>query len=353
MNKRYIFLCLAGLTASLLFAQFKYYNADQFPLFGKVTDQTETRYERLPAYLKDTIRPPVWHLGKDCAGLAIRFRTNSTSISAKWEVLKDLYMNHMTPTGIKGLDLYTWENEDWQFVVSGRPSGKVTEQVLVENMEPKEREYMLFLPLYDGITSLSIGIDSAKTIQQPALQYPDTTKPILVYGTSITQGGCATRPGMAYTNLLMRWMNREFINLGFSGNGKLDYEIAELIAKKNNASFIVLDFVANASSEQIQEKTIPFVDIIRKSIPDAPILLIETTIFQNALYDKKKYAELIDRNTNLMIQYEKLQNKYKNIFYLSADDLLGNDGEATVDGTHFTDLGFLRFSEHLFEDIRE
>lgn len=350
--KKSIFILYCFVSISL-HSQIQYYDANQFPLLGKISENTETRYERLPACLKDVTRPGVWNLGKNSAGLAVRFKTNSTQIAAKWEVLNDLYMNHMSATGIKGLDLYVWDKKKWTFVKSARPTGKHNEVVVIENMKSLEREFMLYLPLYDGIISLNIGIDSTKTISSPSLPYPSSKNPIVVYGTSITQGGCATRPGMAYTNIIMRRMNREFINLGFSGNGKLDYEIAELIAKKNNASFIVLDFVANASSEQIQEKTIPFVDIIRKSIPDAPILLIETTIFQNALYDQKKYAELIDRNKNLMIQYEKLQNKYKNIFYLSAEDMLGSDGEATVDGCHFTDIGFLRFSEHLFEEIKK
>jgi len=113
-----------------LHAQTVYYDADQFPLVGKTSDETETRYERLPAYLKEVCRPPVWNLGKNTSGLAIRFRTNSTAISAKWEVTGDNRMNHMTETGIKGVDLYAWEEGHWQPVKAGLPSGKVNERTI-------------------------------------------------------------------------------------------------------------------------------------------------------------------------------------------------------------------------------
>ncbi len=334
--------------ASHLQAQTVYYDADQFPLIGKTSDETETRYERLPTYLKDVCRPPVWNLGKNTSGLAVRFNTNSTAISAKWEVPGDNRMNHMTETGIKGLDLYAWEEDRWQPVKAGLPSGKVNERTIISNMLPKEREYMLYLPLYDGIVSLSIGIDSAAYIKNPVLPYPDTTRPILVYGTSITQGGCATRPGMSYTNILSRALNREVINLGFSGNGQLDYEIAELIATRRDASLFILDFVPNVNASQLTERTRPFYNILREANPKVPILFLETVIFPHSLYDKKTFETITEKNRLLREEYEKIKREGdKNVYYLAHDDLIGNDGEATVDGIHFTDLGFLRVADKL------
>ncbi|WP_294082250.1 SGNH/GDSL hydrolase family protein [Proteiniphilum sp. UBA5384] len=353
---RIIFTLLAiilYLDTSQIRAQTAYYDADQFPLIGKASDETETRYERLPAYLKDACRPPVWDLGKNTSGLAIRFRTNSTAISAKWEVAGDNRMNHMTETGIKGVDLYTWEGYHWQPVKAGLPSGKVNEQTIISNMTSQEREYMLFLPLYDGVVSLSVGVDSSAYIKKPALPYPDTTHPILVYGTSITQGGCATRPGMSYTNILARRLNREVINLGFSGNGQLDYEIAELMATRRDASLFILDFIPNVNAKQLTEKTKPFFDILRKANPETPILFVETVIFPHSYYDKNIYGVITEKNRLLREEYEKIKREGdKNIYYLANDELIGNDGEATVDGIHFTDLGFLRFSDKLHDTIQ-
>ena len=353
VNKIYVFIILFFLIASISIGQTVFYNAEQFPLIGKISEETETRYERLPAYLRDKSREPVWALGKNTAGLAIRFRSNSTSISAKWDVLNNRSMQHMTNLGIKGLDLYAWENNQWRFVNSARPKGKKNEATIIESMESVEREYMLFLPLYDGVTSLFIGIDSCKTIGQPVLKYPDTTNPIIVYGTSITQGCSASRPGMAYTNMLMRWFNREVINLGFSGNGRLDYEIAELIGSKKNASLIILDNAPNGSPSSIGERTFPFVEIIRKHKPQTPIIIVENMEYADIKFNTKKRDFWQRKNNSVHSQYlELIKQGYKDIYYLDHENLIGDDGEGTVDGTHFTDLGFYRFANALVEKIK-
>lgn len=342
-------LILASLLFSvLLYSQTKYYDAAQFPLIGKISDKTETRYERLPAVLKDVTRPPVWNLGKNTSGLAIRFRSNSTSISAKWEVLNNNHMDHMADVGVKGLDLYSWDGETWKFVNSGRPTEKINDKVIIQNMNPTEKEFMLYLPLYDGLVSLSIGIDSLASIGQPASEYPLSSKPIVVYGTSITQGGCATRPGMSYTNILSRMLNREIINLGFSGNGKLDYEIAETMAERQDLSLFILDFIPNVNAEQIKEKTANFVAVLRKKNPNTPILFVETAIFPHSYFDKYTLATITEKNRLLRAEYEALKNAGDdNLFYLNGEHLIGSDNEGTVDGVHFTDLGFLRMAENI------
>mgnify|MGYP000379300721 CR=1 FL=1 len=227
--------------------------------------------------------------------MAIRFRSNSTTIAAKWEALINFHMNHMTDTGAKGLDLYCLQkNGEWRFVNSGRPNGKTNQATIIANMQPEEREYMLYLPLYDGLVSLSIGIDSLATIDQPLIDYPIRQKPIVFYGTSILQGGCASRPGMAHTNIISRRLNRECINLGFSGNALLDYEIAEVMSSVD-AGVYVLDFVPNASSDQIYEKMETFYRILRDKHPRTPIIFIEDPVFTHALFDKKIAIEITKR----------------------------------------------------------
>ena len=237
-----------------IYAQLVYHDASKFPLLGKATEATGARYERLPDSLKNISRAPLWNLSRNSAGMAIRFRSNSTTIAAKWETLINFHMNHMTDTGAKGLDLYCLQkNGEWRFVNSARPNGKTNQATIIANMQPEEREYMLYLPLYDGLVSLSIGIDSLATIDQPLIDYPIRQKPVVFYGTSILQGGCASRPGMAHTNIISRRLNRECINLGFSGNAFLDLEVAKVIAEVD-ASVFVLDFVPNASVEQMKER---------------------------------------------------------------------------------------------------
>lgn len=218
----------------------KYYNADDFPLIGKMSDDTEERYARLPLSCKGESKKWVWILGQDTPGLAVRFATNSTAIAAKWVTKRNNSMSHMAMVGVKGLDLYVLKSGKWRYVRCARPKGKENEGVIISDMKGEMNEYMLYLPLYDGIETLEIGIEEKAVIRQPQVESPVTERPVICYGTSITQGGCATRPGMAYTNILSRMLNREVVNLGFSGHGHLEYEIAELMTHRN-PSVIVMD----------------------------------------------------------------------------------------------------------------
>lgn len=329
-------------------AQIVYHDASAFPLLGKATESTLTRYERLPDSLQSVSRKPLWELGRNSAGLAVRFRSNSTCIAARWETRNNFRMNHMTPTGICGLDLYYLQDGRWMFAGSGRPTGKFTEAVIVGNMLPEEREYLLYLPLYDGAVSLAIGVDSLSMIDRPAVDLPKREKPIAFYGTSILQGGCASRPGMAHTNILERRLNRECINLGFSGNALLDLEIAGVLAGVD-ASLFVLDFVPNAGVTHIKERADKFYSIIRGKHPDTPILFVEDPIFIHAALDTKIAKEIKEKNEALGAFFRSLQQRgEKNIYLLSSRDIIGHDGEATVDGIHFTDLGFMRYAEVLY-----
>lgn len=337
-------LCLFGI--KLQAQQLTYYDASRFPLLGKATQDTGARYERLPDSLKNISRPPLWNLSRNSAGMAIRFRSNSTRIAAKWETLSNNHMNHMTDVGVRGLDLYCWENNgSWRFVNSARPTGKKNQATIIANMQPKEREYMLYLPLYDGLVSLSIGIDSLAIIDQPLIDYPIRKKPVVFYGTSILQGGCASRPGMAHTNIISRRLNRECINWGFSGNAFLDLEVAKVIAEVD-ANVFVLDFVPNASVEQMKERMKTFYHIIRNKHPDTPIIFIEDPIFTHTLYDERIAKEVQRKNDTLKEIFNRIKKgNEKNIIFISSKNMLGEDGEATVDGIHFSDLGMMRYAD--------
>ena len=346
--KQFILAVTLLLYASISYGQLVYHDASAFPLLGKATQNSATRYERLPDSLRSISRKPVWALGQNSAGLALRFRSNSTTIAAKWEVLLNRNMNHMTPTGIKGLDLYCLQDGKWVFVNSGRPSGKVNEAKIISHMKPEEREYMLYFPLYDGVTSLSIGVDSLAEISQPEVNLPIREKPVVFYGTSILQGGCASRPGMVHTNVLERWLNRECINLGFSGNALLDLEIADVIAGVD-ASMFVLDFVPNATVEQMRERADKFYTTIRSKHPDTPVLFVEDPLFTHSPFDTRIAKEVKDKNETLNAFFRSLKQRgEKNIYFLASRDIIGHDGEATVDGIHFTDLGFMRYAEILY-----
>lgn len=331
----------------------RYVNAKEFQLIGKGFTDVQNTWQRLPDSLKAITRPPVWSLSKNCSGLAIRFCSNSTTIAAKWEVTGDVTMNHFTPAGIKGLDLYCLEKGKWQFVNSGRPSGKATTAVIINNLDGSEKEYMLYLPLYDGLVNLEIGVKQTAMIGNPKIDSPRKEKPVVFYGTSITQGGCASRAGMSYPNQLARMLDRQVINLGFSGNGQLDFEIAAFMGDID-ASCFVIDCLPNVTTNQINEKYHRFLEIIREKKPQTPVLLVENILYPHMYFDKNVFSLIGDKNKTLKKIYTTRKEKGdRHLYYLKAGNLIGKDSEGTVDGVHLTDLGFLRMAQNMYPVIHK
>lgn len=360
MNMKKIFasLLLAACALSSQAADIRWHSADSLPLLGKAVDDavTSMRYQRIPDSLLQTVRGgALAGLGRNSAGMSIRFASDSPLFSVKWHSPFKVLMNHQAPTGTRGLDLYTLMPDGrWTFVNSARPdvNNASTTASVITNMEPVMREYLLFLPLYDGVDSLYIGTAPDAVLRQPSGNLPSTDKPIVMYGTSLLQGGCASRAGMAHTNILERRLNREVVNLGFSGNGQLDLEIARVIAAVPDPGLIVLDFVPNVSDEQIDTLMIPFFEIIRSAHPDVPFLFIEDPYFSFLRFDEINRDKVNRKNAMMKERFEILAAKYDNLHYLANDNFSGNDHEQTVDGLHYTDLGFLRFADLLEPYIR-
>lgn len=327
-----------------------YHDARQFPLFGSVVP-VEDGFVRFPDSLKSQVkREFLYTLGTNTAGMSIRFSSDATSLGAKWLSTIELEMNHMTPVGIRGLDLYTLDdNNEWTFVNSVRPecNKKESNASIISGMEKKMREYLLFMPLYDGIDSLYIGVDSNAVIHAPKVNLPVREKPIVVYGTSITQGACASRPGMAYTNILERELNREIYNFGFSGNGQLDLEVADLMVTID-AGMIVLDCLPNNTASQLEERIGPFYRFIREHCPNVPILLVESPLFPIMRFNAETANDINKKNVVLKEFYDKIKaTGAENIYYMNCEDFFDGNVDATVDNYHFTDIGFRHFADKL------
>ena len=342
-----------------------YHGRQHFLIEGTAISDSlkESPYDRLPISYKEKVREPIWDLSKASAGITVRFHSNSTSINLKWTVLNDLDMSHMAATGIKGIDLYTKYNNKWRYVTTAGalvglktyqnksiPADSINEYELIKNMTPEFREYKLFLPLYDGVTKLEVGIDSAASIEKAT---PSSEKPIVFYGTSITQGGCASRPGMAHTNIISRKLDVDCINYGFSGNGRMETPIVELISEID-ARFYVIECLQNMDSEQVKERVKPLVDIIRTNHPHTPIVLVENMMYTMAFLNQTLETRLIEENTSLKNEYDKIiKNGTPNIFYIKDNKEFLVDNEGTVDGVHLTDLGFKRYADYLIENFKK
>ena len=331
-----------------------WHSLDSMPLLGSLAPDASAKYSRLPDALKDSVRPDLWALGLNSAGLSVRFRSDSPRIKMRWKSRNRFGMNHMTATGVRGLDLYVLQPDStWTTVSSARPGSKATtETTVVADMQPGiDREYMLFLSLYDGVDSLYVGIDSATTLSYPAVYLPRREKPLVMYGTSILQGGCATRPGMAHTNILQRMLQREVVNLGFSGNARLDPEIAHLMAEADASCFII-DALPNCTADIVDERMEAFIAILREAHPTTPIMLVESPWFPIMRFDREVSDTLREKNRRLRAIYDRLAQTDKNLHYFEADNIIP-DPEATVDNYHLTDLGFLNFANALAEELRK
>ncbi len=332
--------------------ELSFYGADYFLVEGTAIADSlkESAYDRLPKSYQSLVREPVWDLSKCSAGLSIRFMSNSSSIGVKWTVLFDRSMNHMAATGIKGIDLYFKNDGKWQYLNTARPTGKENNAVIISNMPQTMREYKMYLPLYDGIEALEVGIDSNSIIQKPGAT---DRKSIVFYGTSITQGGCASRPGMAHTNIISRKLKLDCINLGFSGNGKMEAPIVELIAGFDPL-FYVIECLPNMKPEEVSKNTFPLAKTIREKHASTPIVFVENFIYTHSFLDQELNGLIKRKNAALKKEYQKmLDNGLQNIYYIESDNAFGTDLEGTVDGVHFTDLGFLNYADFLIEKFHE
>ncbi|MBM3402736.1 MAG: hydrolase [Bacteroidetes bacterium] len=329
-----------------------YYGKESFLIEGTgvAESEKESPYDRLPASYKDKVRKPVWDLSKNSAGISLRFNSNSSSVKVKWALLNDTKMNHMAETGIKGVDLYCKVNGIWTYVNTGRPTAKENEASLISGLSPAEREFKLYLPPYDGTTKVEIGLESGSTITKPAA---DKKLPIVFYGTSILQGGCASRPGMVFTSIISRKLNVDCINFGFSGNGRMDPPMAELISGIK-ASYYVIDCLPNMTAKMVTDSVIPLAKTIRSKNSNTPIVFVENVEYTRTIFQASLLNSMNEKNQALRTEFDKLvKGGMKDFIYISAAGSIGTDYEGTVDGTHLTDLGYLRYADYLIQKFEE
>jgi lysophospholipase L1-like esterase len=328
-----------------------WYDIQLLRVEGQGWSETKAKFDRLPAKAEGVVRDAVWGLSRHSAGIAARFKTDATTIFARWSLTSSgLGMPHMPATGVSGLDLYVkTESGKWRWLANGRPTAFPDNQVtLAQSIPDGDREYMLYLPLYNGVTAVEIGVEKSRYLEQ--LPRPEGTKPIVFYGTSITQGGCASRPGMVHTSILGRRLNRPVINLGFSGNGKMEQEVADLLAELDVAVYVI-DCLPNMNADEVAARTEPLVHTLRKAHPTTPILLVEDRSYSDSfLIESKRQRNETSRKV-FRAAYERLVAEgVTQLAYLEGEHLLGDDGEDTVDSSHPTDLGFMRMAD-AFEPV--
>ena len=308
-------------------------DARQLPVEGRGWKDTESYYNRLPLSAKAAVREPVWRLSKDTSGLLHRFSTDSSRLTVRWILTNDhLERHHMSSVGVSGIDLYGLDESNRWRHIPGVIRPKVGKNEAVYSVGAY-REFLLYLPLRNGIQSLEVGIQKGAKLTVEERKRPA----VVFYGTSITQGECASRPGLSFPAIVGRRLDVEIINLGFSGNGRLEPEVARLLAELNPDCFVI-DPLRNNSPEGLRKRYEPFLRQLLSAHPKTPILLADESWF-----DARGGTEKTKIVRSVM---EKLQHEgARNLHFLPNLGMLGNDFEGTVDGVHPNDLGMMRMAD--------
>ncbi|WP_437228146.1 SGNH/GDSL hydrolase family protein [Planctomicrobium sp. SH661] len=326
-----------------------WYDVRDWGVEGKGWQDTEKFFDRLPARAKGVVPDPVWNLSKDSAGMLVRFQTDAPTIWTDHDVTSgDLAFPNVPAIAKSGLDLYAKDSDgNWKWLAITRPANQQMKGILVDGVSPETREYQLYLPLYNGTESLKIGVPAGSTFTPIP---PRTEKPIVFYGTSITQGASASRPGMPHPAILGRRLNRPVINLGFSGNGRMEKEVGSFLIELDPAVYVI-DCLPNMNGSQVAERAAPFVRQIREAHPETPIVLVEDRTYAYAPFLKASQERHSSSRAALQNAYADLQAEgVKKLWYIKGDTLLGEDREDTADGSHPNDLGFMRQAD-AFEPV--
>ena len=312
-------------------------------------------YHRLPPRAKSVVRNAVWGLSKQSAGLSVCFHTNAPSIKVRYKVGGSLNMFHMPTTGVSGLDLYATDSNGCLRWCASRFNLSFKDTINYEfkdltyfTGEDSGYDFELFLPLYNEVLWMEIGVPEDRELRFiPTSQ----EQPIVVYGTSIAQGACASRTGMAWTNIVHRESGYPLVNLGFSGNALMDEEVFRLLAEID-ARLFVLDCLPNMDAERtelIYERLIKGIGILREH-SRAPILLVEYG-YANGTSSQQVFDWYANANREQRRAYDRLvADGVTSLYYLNHEEM-GFTQDFMVEGLHPNDLGMRQYADAYLKKI--
>jgi lysophospholipase L1-like esterase len=306
-------------------------------------------FSRLPLRANGVVRPEVWHLAQAPASARVIFRTNATRLALRMENHGPCNMHHFAVTGSDGAFVYEgapYQMKPWNMIAPAIGQTRA-ERDIATNLDPETREYTLYLPLYAPLKSMEIGLPAGATLEAPSPLR--LTKPVVFYGTSITQGGCASTAAGDFVSAVGRILNIDVINLGFSGNGRGEPELATFISEIDAAAF-VLDYCANTSADGLQQTLPEFVAILRKRHPRTPILLISKIHFYSEYITRNSGQGEYERQRDIMIRFYAAARAAGdlNLHFTDGWSLVQSaEDMALADGVHPTSLGFALMAKRL------
>jgi len=337
----------------------KWIDGKYLPIEGRWNlDETKNYYSRLPDTLTTNVNDGVRGMRTHTSAMQFRFSTDSKFLIVRMKPLDGWHaMPHMTEVGTSGWDVYRYDVEakEWRFVASNHGHREVAGR---DGWRQKRVAWkpgdacLVNLPLYNGVAGFELGIESSAKIESLGPRASGVVKPVVIYGTSITHGGCSSRPGLGWVNILGREIDVPVLGLGFSGSGVMEYELSDVLSRVD-ASCYVLDCLWNMS---LKEKDRPgrsvegnyekFIRNLRAKRPGVPIVMAEhCNVYGNAKNDSDRYIQKL---------YEKfVAEGWKNLVYLPNDEMYTGDYEGTVDGVHPNDLGMESVARAFGRAVRE
>jgi lysophospholipase L1-like esterase len=358
--KKYLFLLLAVIFIKQAFSQQQARWYDPQFVEGVCLLDSSNIFHRLPISMKDSVRKPVWDLSENTAGEFIHFKTSATEISVKYTLVSTNFsMPHMPSTGVSGVDLFALDvNGNWNWAPGryhfGDTCSYIFKNLFLAKNNTGVADFYLYLPLYNSVKWLSIGVNKKDSF---AFAPKRKEKPIVAYGTSILQGAVASRPGLAWTNILQRNIDRTVINLGFSGNGRFEKPIFDLMAKVD-AEMYILDCMPNLTKgypdEEIKNRVLYGVNKLRGRNKNVPILFTEHAIgYAPYFMDTARLNEY--HHSSLVIEkiFNELQKSGMKNIYLLTDKEIGFDINSTTEGLHPNDIGMMKYAVAYEQKIRK
>lgn len=351
-------ILLSIMTAAFCFnvsaQSMKWHNAAEFTIIGKPVPTSEA-FTRIDGSVYKFNDKTIDRYAGYSTGLAILFETDSPIIKARWITGDDNSGANMAAIGQKGLDLYIMKDGKWVFAGVGTPDMKKApfrkhESTIVSDMSDGIKQCLLYLPLFDHVKSLEIGIEEGTFIQ--AIENPFRHN-IIVHGSSITHGASASRPGMTYPARFGRDNGFYTMNLGFSGMCKLQKEYAYYLADIKDVDAFIFDTFSNPLADVIYENFDQFVDIVRAAHPEVPMIFLQTERREIRNFNTKRDAlEAAKQKAAEEVVMRRMKSD-NHMYFITSEDFLGDEHIATADGTHPTDLGFSYMLESITPKIKK
>ncbi len=322
----------------------KFYSINEAPfnIYGVTLENG--RYRRMPKKVAQSVSEGVYYLHSNTAGGRVRFVTDSSYVAISVEMDKVAKRPHFALTGTAGFDLYSDDNYIRTFIPPCDIENRY--ESVIELGEKKLRDLTINFPLYSDVLKMYIGASEDAVLQESAPYVND--KPIVYYGSSITQGGCASRPGRCYQSIISRRYNCDYINLGFSGNAKAEDELIEYI-KTLKMSLFVYDYDHNAPTvEHLRSTHEKMFKAIRSENPNIPIIMMSRPKV-NLSEDEKERRSIVEETYK-----NALGAGDKNVYFIGGETLMELCGdEGTVDGCHPTDFGFASMAKAIGDVIEK